>query len=208
MGEDHCFLPGGNGRLVQVLVENVPIQYEKTVQTIRYGSDGMQFIPKFPQRKLDAIRRLGFGLLIKVALLFPHAFWGTDLDTFGHLCDHSSSRDEFFLFYSYATVVGGPLLIALVAGEAAYRFEKVDPTDSVRRVLRILRALTCMLIYGRAIHEQFVVVIKHGYGRDALDFLVLTVIISFAVIGSIPEFRWFSVPAFRVAGYRSVFVFE
>ncbi|KAL8540067.1 hypothetical protein ACS0TY_001597 [Phlomoides rotata] len=139
MGEDHCFLPGGNGRLVQVLVENVPIQYEKTVQTIRYGSDGMQFIPKLPQRKLDAIRRLGFGLLIKVALLFPHAFWGTDLDTFGHLCDHSSSRDEFFLFYSYATVAGGPLLIALVAGETAYRFEKVDPTDSVRRVLRILR---------------------------------------------------------------------
>ncbi|KAL8557726.1 hypothetical protein ACS0TY_004997 [Phlomoides rotata] len=132
MGRDHCFLPGGNGRLVQVLVENVPIQYEKTVQTIRYGSDGMQ-------RKLDAIRRLGFGLLIKVALLFPHAFWGTDLDTFGHLCDHSSSRDEFFLFYSYATVAGGPLLIALVVGETTYRFEKVDPTDSVRRVLQILR---------------------------------------------------------------------
>ncbi|KAL8538670.1 hypothetical protein ACS0TY_000618 [Phlomoides rotata] len=168
MGGDHCFLPGGNGRLVQALVENVPIQYEKTVQTIRYGSDGVQvvvgggqtyegdmvlctvplgvlksrsvqFIPELPQRKLDAIRRLGFGLLNKVALLFPHAFWGTDLDTFGHLCDHSSSRGEFFLFYSYATVAGGPLLIALVAGEAAYRFEKGDPTDSVRRVLRILR---------------------------------------------------------------------
>ncbi|KAL8458471.1 hypothetical protein ACS0TY_036112 [Phlomoides rotata] len=44
MGGDHCFLPGGNGRLVQALVENVPIQYEKTIQTIRYGSDGVQVV--------------------------------------------------------------------------------------------------------------------------------------------------------------------
>ncbi|KAL0322151.1 UNVERIFIED_CONTAM: protein FLOWERING LOCUS D [Sesamum calycinum] len=170
MGGDHCFLPGGNGRLVQALVENVPIHYEKTVQSIRYGSDRVQvsveggqiyegdmvlctvplgvlkngsikFIPELPQRKLDAINRLGFGLLNKVALLFPHAFWGTDLDTFGHLSDHPSYRGEFFLFYSYATVAGGPLLIALVAGEAAYRFEIMDPTEAVRRVLRILRGI-------------------------------------------------------------------
>ncbi|KAL0317350.1 UNVERIFIED_CONTAM: protein FLOWERING LOCUS D [Sesamum angustifolium] len=170
MGGDHCFLPGGNGRLVQALVENVPIHYEKTVQSIRYGSDRVQvsveggqiyegdmvlctvplgvlkngsikFIPELPQRKLDAINRLGFGLLNKVALLFPHAFWGTDLDTFGHLSDHPSYRGEFFLFYSYATVAGGPLLIALVAGEAAYRFEIMDPTEAVRRVLRILRGV-------------------------------------------------------------------
>ncbi|KAI3458934.1 hypothetical protein Pfo_015597 [Paulownia fortunei] len=170
MGGDHCFLPGGNGRLVQALVENVPIHYEKIVEAIRYGSDGVQvavgggqiykgdmvlctvplgvlksrsieFIPELPQRKLDAIKRLGFGLLNKVALLFPHAFWGTDLDTFGHLSDHPSRRGEFFLFYSYTTVAGGPLLIALVAGEVAYRFEIVDPTQSVRRVLQILRGI-------------------------------------------------------------------
>lgn len=91
-------LAWGNGRLVQVLSENVPILYEKTVHTIRYGSDGVQviagnqvfegdmalctvplgvlksgsikFIPELPQRKLDGIKRLGFGLLNKVAMLF------------------------------------------------------------------------------------------------------------------------------------------
>lgn len=167
MGGDHCFLPGGNGRLVQALAENVPILYEKTVHTIRYGSDGVQviagsqvfegdmalctvplgvlksgsikFIPELPQRKLDGIKRLGFGLLNKVAMLFPHVFWGTDLDTFGHLSDDPSRRGEFFLFYSYATVAGGPLLIALVAGEAAHKFESMPPTDAVTRVLQILK---------------------------------------------------------------------
>ncbi|KAH1055376.1 hypothetical protein J1N35_033441 [Gossypium stocksii] len=169
MGGDHCFLPGGNGRLIQALAENVPILYEKTVHTIRYGSDGVQvtagnqvfegdmalctvplgvlksgsikFVPELPQRKLDGIKRLGFGLLNKVAMLFPYVFWGTDLDTFGHLTEDPSRRGEFFLFYSYATVAGGPLLLALVAGEAAHRFETLPPTDAVTQVLQILKGI-------------------------------------------------------------------
>ncbi|KAJ1703097.1 hypothetical protein LUZ63_002876 [Rhynchospora breviuscula] len=169
MGGDHCFLPGGNGRLVQALAENVPIVYEKTVHTIRYGVDGVQviagsqvyegdvalctvplgvlkngsikFVPELPQRKLDGIKRLGFGLLNKVAMLFPYVFWGNDLDTFGHLSADQSCRGEFFLFYSYATVAGGPLLIALVAGEAAHNFESMPPTDAVALVLQILRGI-------------------------------------------------------------------
>ncbi|KAI4347689.1 hypothetical protein L6164_008477 [Bauhinia variegata] len=169
MGGDHCFLPGGNGKLVQALAENVPILYEKIVHTIRYSSDGVQvtagnqvfegdmalctvpvgvlkkgsikFIPELPQRKLDGIKRLGFGLLNKVAMLFPHVFWETDLDTFGHLSDDPSHRGQFFLFYSYATVAGGPLLIALVAGEAAHKFESMPPTDAVTHVLQILKGI-------------------------------------------------------------------
>ncbi|KAI4382716.1 hypothetical protein MLD38_008643 [Melastoma candidum] len=167
MGGDHCFLHGGNGKLVEALTENVPIMYEKIVNTIRYGRDGVQvsvgnqvingdialctvplgvlksgsvkFIPELPQRKLDGIKRLGFGLLNKVAMLFPYAFWGKDIDTFGHLTDEPSRRGEFFLFYSYATVAGGPLLIALVAGEAAHNFEILPPTEAVTRVIQILR---------------------------------------------------------------------
>ncbi|KAG7630721.1 SWIRM domain [Arabidopsis suecica] len=169
MGGDHCFLPGGNGRLVQALAENVPILYEKTVQTIRYGSNGVKvtagnqvyegdmvlctvplgvlkngsikFVPELPQRKLDCIKRLGFGLLNKVAMLFPYVFWSTDLDTFGHLTEDPNYRGEFFLFYSYAPVAGGALLIALVAGEAAHKFETMPPTDAVTRVLHILRGI-------------------------------------------------------------------
>lgn len=175
MGGDHCFLPGGNGRLVTALAENLPIQYEKTVHSIHYGNDGVRvstgnqvfegsmalctvplgvlksdsikFVPALPQRKLDSIKRLGFGLLNKVAMLFPHVFWGTDLDTFGHLSDDPARRGEFFLFYSYATVSGGPLLLALVAGEAAIRFEGMPPTDAVTRVLQILRGLFCCSYY-------------------------------------------------------------
>nr|XP_043630854.1 lysine-specific histone demethylase 1 homolog 1 [Erigeron canadensis]XP_043630855.1 lysine-specific histone demethylase 1 homolog 1 [Erigeron canadensis]XP_043630856.1 lysine-specific histone demethylase 1 homolog 1 [Erigeron canadensis]XP_043630857.1 lysine-specific histone demethylase 1 homolog 1 [Erigeron canadensis] len=169
MGGDHCFIPGGNDRFIRALAENLPIFYNQTVQCVKYGSDGVlvyangqeyhadmvlctvplgvlkketiEFIPDLPQRKKDAIERLGFGLLNKVAILFPYDFWGGEIDTFGHLSDKSSMRGEFFLFYSYSSVAGGPLLVALVAGEAAIEFEKMSPVESVNRVMEILKGI-------------------------------------------------------------------
>ncbi|XP_020202462.1 lysine-specific histone demethylase 1 homolog 1 [Cajanus cajan] len=167
MGGDHCFIPGGNEIFVRALAEDLPIFYGRTVECVKYGSDGVvvwaggqefrgdmvlctvplgvlkkgdiEFVPELPQRKKDAIHRLGFGLLNKVAMLFPYNFWGGDIDTFGHLTEDLSMRGEFFLFYSYSSVSGGPLLVALVAGEAAIRFEMMSPLESVRRVLDILK---------------------------------------------------------------------
>ncbi|KAG4992019.1 Lysine-specific histone demethylase 1-like 1 [Glycine soja] len=167
MGGDHCFIPGGNEKFVRALAEDLPIFYGRTVECVKYGSDGVlvyaggqefrggmvlctvplgvlkkgdiEFVPELPQRKKDAIHRLGFGLLNKVAILFPYNFWGGDIDTFGHLTEDLSMRGEFFLFYSYSSVSGGPLLVALVAGEAAIRFEMMSPVESVKRVLDILK---------------------------------------------------------------------
>ncbi|XP_028780276.1 lysine-specific histone demethylase 1 homolog 1-like [Neltuma alba] len=169
MGGDHCFIPGGNERFVRALAEDLPIFYGRTVECIKYGTDGVlvyadgqefygdmalctvplgvlkkgsiEFVPELPQRKKDAIHRLGFGLLNKVAMLFPYNFWGGNIDTFGHLTEDLSMRGEFFLFYSYSSVSGGPLLVALVAGDAAIRFEMMSPVESVRRVMDILRGI-------------------------------------------------------------------
>jgi lysine-specific histone demethylase 1 len=168
MGGDHCFLAGGNARLVHALCDGVPVLYEKTVKRIEHGEDGVSitveggqvfkadmalctaplgvlksrsiiFEPELPERKLEAIQRLGFGLLNKVAMVFPHVFWDEEIDTFGCLNKERSKRGEFFLFYSYHTVSGGAVLIALVAGEAALEFEKVDPAVALHRVLGILK---------------------------------------------------------------------
>ncbi|KAL0287439.1 UNVERIFIED_CONTAM: Lysine-specific histone demethylase 11 [Sesamum angustifolium] len=169
MGGDHCFIPGGNERLIRALAEDLPIFYDHPVESVRYGSDGVlvyaggqeyrsdmvlctvplgvlkkgeiEFVPELPQRKKDAIERLGFGLLNKVAILFPYDFWGGEIDTFGHLTEDPNMRGEFFLFYSYSSVAGGPLLVALVAGEAAVKFERMSPIESVSRVLEILKGI-------------------------------------------------------------------
>lgn len=169
MGGDHCFIPGGNERFIRALSEDLPIFYDRPVESIRYGADGVmvyadeqeyhgdmvlctvplgvlkkgsiEFVPELPKRKKDAIDRLGFGLLNKVAILFPYDFWGGEIDTFGHLAQDSSMRGEFFLFYSYSSVSGGPLLVALVAGEAAIKFEQLSPVESVSRVMAILKGI-------------------------------------------------------------------
>ncbi|CAL1383743.1 unnamed protein product [Linum trigynum] len=169
MGGDHCFIPGGNETFIKELAKGLPIFYNRVVESIRYGADGalvysngqefrgdmvlctvplgvlkkgrIEFVPELPQRKKDAIQRLGFGMLNKVALLFPHDFWGGEIDTFGHLTEDSAMRGEFFLIYSYSSVSGGPLLIALVAGDAAVQFETMSPVQSVRKVMGILRGI-------------------------------------------------------------------
>lgn len=170
MGGDHCFLAGGNWRLINALCEDVPILYRKTVTRIEYGEGGVEvvvaggqvfqadmllctvplgvlksgiikFHPELPSRKLEAIERLGFGLLNKVAMVFPFVFWSEELDTFGCLNKDRCKRGEFFLFYSYHTVSGGAVLIALVAGESALTFESTDPTVLLHRVLGILRGI-------------------------------------------------------------------
>ncbi|PHT43763.1 Lysine-specific histone demethylase 1 -like protein 2 [Capsicum baccatum] len=169
MGGDHCFLAGGNWGIIRALCKGVPILYGKTVQTIKYGNEGVEVIagdqlfqadmvlctvplgvlkrrsirfePELPEKKLEAIDRLGFGLLNKVAMVFPHVFWGEDLDTFGCLNHYSHRRGEFFLFYSYHTVSGGPVLIALVAGDAAQLFESTEPSTLIHRVMNILKGI-------------------------------------------------------------------
>ncbi len=73
-------------------------------------------------------------------MLFPHAFW-RKADMFGRIAPSRKCRGEFFLFYSYATISGGAVLAALVAGDAAVDFEKTTSEESARRVLATLRGI-------------------------------------------------------------------
>ena len=73
-------------------------------------------------------------------MLFPHAFWGKP-DMFGRIAGAAADRGEFFLFYSYAHISGGPVLAALVAGDAALRFERAPPEEAARKVLGVLKGI-------------------------------------------------------------------
>ena len=109
------------------------------------------FSPPLPARKRRAIENLGFGVLNKVLLLFPFAFWDAeDADTFGYVnaCDEGhgggSRRGRYFMFYSYAgaELSGGATLVALVAGDAALSLETSETDeDCVAGVMRVLREI-------------------------------------------------------------------
>lgn len=167
----HCFAAGLNGQWIRELTKNVPIFYNSVVEKIKRFQDGVQvvtpgrvyaadavvvtvplgvlkrekiqFDPPLSSRKKKAIKRLGFGNLNKVIMLFEDAFWDTDDgdDIFGYINESQEMRGENYMFYSYAGISGGAQLTALSSGNAAYEHERRKPEENANKVLEILRRI-------------------------------------------------------------------
>lgn len=75
---------------VQVHTDSAVYAADAVLVTVPLGvlkrPDGLAFQPPLPPRKQLAIRRLGFGVLNKVMLLFPHCFWGGKVRRSASLC--------------------------------------------------------------------------------------------------------------------------
>ena len=100
------------------------------------------FNPPLPSAKRQSIANLGFGVLNKVVLLFPHVFWDTGHDTFGYVNTRDASRrGRYFMFYNYAGISGGAVLVALVAGDAALEFETAGDAEGVAGAMAVLREI-------------------------------------------------------------------
>eukprot|EP00873_Tetraselmis_striata_P017813 jgi/Tetstr1/438077/TSEL_026702.t1 len=165
---EHAWVAGGNVRLIQGLVKDLNIMYKAPVERIAYDDSGVTvstathelqadavlvtvplgvlkrgaiaFDPPLPAAKQDVIQRLGFGVLNKVVLLFPSAFWG-DTDMFGRLVDPGTSHGLYYLVYSYNAISGGAVLTALAAGEAALEVERRPEAEVVAEVVGALRRM-------------------------------------------------------------------
>lgn len=109
---------------------------------LKAGSLG--FSPPLPGWKTAAIGGLGFGLLNKLILEFPAAFWKTknDSDMFGYLTPGPrETRGKFYIFWNLERSTGRPILAALCAGEAAFSMEKESEESLVAECMAALRAI-------------------------------------------------------------------
>ncbi|CAM9671334.1 unnamed protein product, partial [Phaeothamnion confervicola] len=98
---------------------------------------GVVFEPELPEAKRRSIARLGFGLLNKVALLFPHVFWD-QLDFIGHV---SEERGNWPLFADLSRMTGQPILLAMTGGAAAAEQERRPDTDTVASLMAVIRKI-------------------------------------------------------------------
>lgn len=98
----------------------------------------VQFIPPLPEWKVTSISRLGFGNLNKVVLCFDRVFWDPEANLFGHVGSTTASRGELFLFWN---LYRAPVLLALVAGEAAAIMENVSDDVVVGRCIAVLKGI-------------------------------------------------------------------
>lgn len=109
----------------------------------------VKFEPGLPSWKLGPIQRLGFGKLNKVILVYDKPFWNIEQDMFGLLReaevpesldqeDYVANRGRFYLFWNCIKTTGLPLLIALMAGDAAQQAESVSDAELVAGVTQDL----------------------------------------------------------------------
>ncbi|MEV6771226.1 FAD-dependent oxidoreductase [Nocardia sp. NPDC051030] len=156
-GYGDSVLAGGYHSLVQTLAADLTIETGVVVQGIAYGdptrpvrvttSAGVveadkvlvtvplgvlkagepRFDPPLPELKRQAVDRLGFGTLNKIALHYDHRFWPAEQYVFGYLCRETDS---------YPTVVismwkshAKPILVLLLGASLGRTMESWSDTE-------------------------------------------------------------------------------
>ena len=76
--------------------------------------------------------------LYKVVLCFDRVFWDPNTNLFGHVGSTTANRGELFLFWN---LYKSPVLIALVAGEAANKLENVSDEIIVGSAIAVLKGI-------------------------------------------------------------------
>lgn len=124
------------------------VVYTGSLGTLKHQT--IKFDPPLPESKLGAINRLGFGVMNKVVLVFDEPFWDTERDMFGLLRepdirdsmdqkDYAANRGRFYLFWNCMKTTGLPVLIALMAGDAAHQAENTPDDEIIAEVTGQLR---------------------------------------------------------------------
>ncbi|WP_390618559.1 flavin monoamine oxidase family protein [Maricurvus nonylphenolicus] len=164
-GGDVLF-PQGYDAITDYLAQSLVIHTEAVVSKIKYDAKGVvvyssagefrgdrvvvtvplgvlkagriEFSPSLPDKKLQAIEKLGMGVLNKVWLTFPHVFWHRDIERniIQYVSEEEGHFSEWLNGYKY---VQQPVLLGFNAAEYGVTIEsKSDQaiTDEAMAVLR------------------------------------------------------------------------
>jgi monoamine oxidase len=156
-------LPGGYVQLVQHQADGLTIRLGTEVTRVTHGDSGVRletskgavdadrvivtvplgvlkagtiaFDPPLPEKKQQAIDRLGFGLLDKVVLKFDQPFW-PDNDVIGLV----GGGEPVSMLINGETFADAPLLIGLRGGRDAREREALSDEEAVAQVVTALNA--------------------------------------------------------------------
>jgi monoamine oxidase len=118
-----------------------PIPADRVLVTVPLGvlrGDGLAFDPELPDAKRNAAERLGVGLLNKVALRFALPFWPSEPHLLGYASEQSG---EYPAFLNLEAAYRAPILVGLLAGDAARAMESHPDADVEAQALEVLRRI-------------------------------------------------------------------
>jgi monoamine oxidase len=171
--DDDVIFPGGYDQIATSLADGLDIRTGAVVSRIQHGESGIrvttgvgafdadyaivttplgvlrhgdvQFDPPLPPDKQGAIERLDMGLLSKVWLRFPQAFWDADAQFIGRV---PAERGAWVEWLNLSAFTGVPVLAGFNAGEFAWRLEEQTDEEIIAGAMDALRS-----IYGDGIPE-------------------------------------------------------
>ncbi len=126
---------------VRIITNKDTFEAPRAVITLPLGvlkTNTVQFNPALPQRKLQAIRRLGSGVLNKCYLRFSRVFWPKDPDLMGYI---SAQRGEWAEWLNVQHYLGEPILLGFNAGSFGAQLEKQSDSAIVASAMRALRSM-------------------------------------------------------------------
>ena len=184
-GGEEVIFPGGYNQISDGLAKGLDIQLGEIVKVIRYGADGVEvetsqgnyvadkavvtfplgvlkqasvtFEPPLPGSKQEAIDRLGMGVLNKVYLKFPEAFWDVDVETISYL---GESLGEWCDWLNFLPFTDQPVLMAFHGGDKGFELEDLSDDEIIAGAMQTLRVM-----FGNDIPEPEGVLITR-WGKD------------------------------------------
>lgn len=152
-GYGDSVFPGGAGALIEKLATGLDVRLGTVVRSIEYGnghvavrtgtgvyeadavvvtlplgvlkSGAVTFAPPLPERKRQAVARLGMGNLTKVILTFDRPFWAERQYVFGNISSDSGGAPT--LIVSLWKTHRKPVLVMLVGGGLGLELEARTP---------------------------------------------------------------------------------
>lgn len=188
-GGGEVIFPGGYNQVTDALAKGLDIRLGTIVKSVRYGSDGVEvetsagrfaagkavvtfplgvlkqasvkFEPPLPKSKQTAIDRLGMGVLNKVYLRFPEAFWDEGIETISYVGDELG---EWCDWLSFTPFTGKPILMAFHGGEKGFALEDLGDGEIRAHAMQALRVM-----FGEDIPEPEGMLVTR-WGRDPFSF--------------------------------------
>ena len=137
-----------NQKGIRITTDRDTFEAERAIVTLPLGvlkREVVRFTPPLPEGKLNAIRKLGMGVLNKLYLRFPRIFWPREMDLVGVIAASKSEWTEWINYYKYN---GEPVLLALNAGAYGRRLEALSDSEVIAAAMLALRK-----IYGKSIPD-------------------------------------------------------
>lgn len=108
-------------------------------------SNKLKFEPPLPEKKINAIKRMGVGIFNKIYLLFDKPFWEINSEWLVFM-PRKNFPDEAYEILNFYKLTKQPILLAFTSGSFSSKLEKLSDEQIINHIMHTLKT-----VYGKHI---------------------------------------------------------